>query len=53
MKKVVSIVAVVVFALGMVSCTNDSASNDELYDTLEVTASDDEEAHDGSREGGN
>jgi len=40
MKKLASILAVVVFAIGMVSCTNDSASNDELYDSLEVTATD-------------
>jgi len=43
MKKVASILAVVVFAVGMVSCTDDSARNDELYDTLEVTATDDDE----------
>ena len=53
MKKLVSILAVVVFAIGMVSCTNDSASNDELYDTLEVTATDGGEEVGQNGSGGN
>ena len=54
MKKVVSILAVVIFAVGMVSCTNDNASNDELYDSLEVMANDDndKDGHSGGS-GGN
>lgn len=53
MKKVASILAVVLFTMGMVSCDNDSASNDELYDTLEVTANDDNGANSSGGSGGN
>ena len=53
MKKAVSILAVVVFAVGMVSCTNDNASNDELYDTIEVTATDDADVKTSGGSGGN
>lgn len=52
MKKVASILAVVVFAFGMVSCTNDSANNDDLYDTLEVTATDDDAREETGGSGG-
>jgi pectate lyase len=53
MKKVASILAVVVFAVGMVSCTNDNANNDELYDSLEVMANDDDNKGSTGGSGGN
>lgn len=53
MKKVASILAVVVMVMGMVSCENDAASNDELYDSLEVMANDDNGSQNSGGSGGN
>jgi hypothetical protein len=50
MKKVASILALAVFALSMVSCDKDNASNDELY---EVVASDREGETNSGGSGGN
>ncbi|MRH99788.1 hypothetical protein GH721_04505 [Kriegella sp. EG-1] len=40
MKKVASIVAVVVMTMGMFSCDNDSAEND-VYENITASANDD------------
>jgi len=53
MKKVVSILAVMVFAISMVSCDNDTASNDEFYDSFEVEANDNNGSNSSGGSGGN
>ncbi len=53
MKKVASILAVVLMAMGMVSCENDAASNDELYDSLEIMANDENGTEHSQGSGGN
>ncbi len=40
MKKLVSVLAIAIFALSMVSCDNDTASNDEFFDSFETEAND-------------
>ena len=51
MKKVVSIFAVVVMAMGMFSCDKNSASGDDVY--LETSANDNNGAGNSGGSGGN
>ncbi|MBM1107452.1 hypothetical protein JQC67_14960 [Aurantibacter crassamenti] len=46
MKKVASIIAVVVMTMGMFSCDNDTADNDDVYH--QINAGNDDDAASGS-----
>ncbi|MEO9892945.1 hypothetical protein [Aurantibacter sp.] len=41
MKKVASIIAVVVMTMGMFSCDNDTAENDDIYNSINAAENDD------------
>lgn len=53
MKRAVSIFAVMVMAMGMFSCDKTSASGDDLYETVDTSANDDNSAGSSGGSGGN
>jgi len=52
MKKVLSILAVVLMTIGMVSCDKSSASNDDVYE-VNTSANDQDNNSDSGGSGGN
>lgn len=52
MKKVLSILAVVLMTIGMVSCDKNSASNDDVYE-VNTSANDENHQHNSGGSGGN
>ncbi|MGI9550634.1 MAG: hypothetical protein ACR2MT_05500 [Aurantibacter sp.] len=53
MKKAVSIFAVLVMTMGLFSCDKTSANNDDLYETVDTSANDDNSAGSSGGSGGN
>lgn len=53
MKKVVGIFAVALMTLGMVSCDKNSAGSDDLYQTVDTSANDNNGSNNSGGSGGN
>ncbi len=52
MKRAVSIFAVMVMTMGLFSCDKNSANNDDLYETLDTSANDNDNASSSGGSGG-
>lgn len=53
MKRAVSIFAVVLMTIGMVSCDKNSASNDDVYEAINTSANDQNSSSSSGGSGGN